>query len=320
MATGKHAILRITGPDITQDHIEVDEKGLSMGRLESNDLPLLSGKVSRQHARFDLTAQGLTITDLGSSNGTVVNSQRIPANQAVLLKIGDAVQIGPYVFYLKQIAEGKKPASKKRRTSGSRKKKPPAEEQPPAATADMGFPPAPPPPPPPPTLGEEDGFPTHLFGIPADSSSYLQHLPALFGDDQFLGRYLLIMEALHAPLEWIVDNFDCYLDAKLTSSEWLQWFGGWADILVPSEIPIEQQRKIVEELDVLFMTRGTKIGMTRHLELVFGVKPEITEPDDEPFHFTVTLDLGGNEAREDLARRVIDAQRPAHTYYTLTLK
>jgi ABC-2 type transport system ATP-binding protein len=53
--------------------------------------------VSRRHATFSPSGEGLTVQDLGSTNGTFVNGARIGAG-AVVLSSGDQVQIGDTVM------------------------------------------------------------------------------------------------------------------------------------------------------------------------------------------------------------------------------
>lgn len=48
--------------------------------------------VSRHHAEFRLQHQDLSVCDLGSSNGTFVNDQRLSPWQAHTLKVGDRVR------------------------------------------------------------------------------------------------------------------------------------------------------------------------------------------------------------------------------------
>ena len=48
--------------------------------------------VSARHARFSIMGQNLFVEDLGSTNGTAVNGQRIA--EPVALKSGDVVNIG----------------------------------------------------------------------------------------------------------------------------------------------------------------------------------------------------------------------------------
>ncbi len=53
-------------------------------------------EVSRRHATFSPAGAGLTVQDLGSTNGTFVNGQR--ATGAVALRTGDRVQLGATVI------------------------------------------------------------------------------------------------------------------------------------------------------------------------------------------------------------------------------
>ncbi|HUS17455.1 MAG TPA: protein kinase [Chloroflexia bacterium] len=50
--------------------------------------------VSRRHAQIVADAQGYSLEDLGSENGTFVNDVRLKANAPVLLRNGDLVQVG----------------------------------------------------------------------------------------------------------------------------------------------------------------------------------------------------------------------------------
>jgi len=49
--------------------------------------------VSREHARFSVDANGLSVTDLGSTNGTYVNGTRQEAGK---LEEGDELMIGKF--------------------------------------------------------------------------------------------------------------------------------------------------------------------------------------------------------------------------------
>ena len=58
-----------------------------VGRKDDCDLVLTEGHPSRNHARFSIDAEGATLTDLESANGTFVNGSRIKGGQR--LKNGD---------------------------------------------------------------------------------------------------------------------------------------------------------------------------------------------------------------------------------------
>ncbi len=62
-----------------------------LGRGTEADIVVDDSGVSRQHIRLDRTDYGTIITDLGSTNGTFVEDQRI--REATLLD-GNAITIG----------------------------------------------------------------------------------------------------------------------------------------------------------------------------------------------------------------------------------
>src|SRR6185295_7098220 len=84
-------------PDATSEHVLQKEKTF-IGRSPGNDivLPDAEKRVSSKHARVDRTPSSVHLTDLGSTNGTVVNGRKIEANSPLELKGGDKVMIGLY--------------------------------------------------------------------------------------------------------------------------------------------------------------------------------------------------------------------------------
>ncbi len=68
---------------------------LTIGRAAEGDLVLDSPLVSRHHARLERSGSTHILIDLGSTNGTYVNSHRIDRAE---LHAGDVIQIGPYRF------------------------------------------------------------------------------------------------------------------------------------------------------------------------------------------------------------------------------
>ena len=67
---------------------------LVAGRQPGVDILLNDTQVSRRHASFQIINGSLTVTDLGSANGTTLNGQPLAANQPVLFSPGDRLQLG----------------------------------------------------------------------------------------------------------------------------------------------------------------------------------------------------------------------------------
>jgi pSer/pThr/pTyr-binding forkhead associated (FHA) protein len=74
------------------------ESGTTIGR-EGCDITLSDPDVSRRHAAIQIVAGELSIEDLGSTNGTVVNGETITERRS--LREGDEIQIGSTVWRLR---------------------------------------------------------------------------------------------------------------------------------------------------------------------------------------------------------------------------
>lgn len=70
---------------------ELDASALGLGRDTSNPIQLHDTEVSRRHAEVRRDGKAFQVVDLGSSNGTFVNSQRVEQHA---LTSGDRVQVG----------------------------------------------------------------------------------------------------------------------------------------------------------------------------------------------------------------------------------
>lgn len=73
------------------------QQTLEIGREGSGVKVAFDTSASRRHAMVSLTPQGIVVTDLGSTNGTYVNGQRITA---ATMNPGDLVRIGVTTFRL----------------------------------------------------------------------------------------------------------------------------------------------------------------------------------------------------------------------------
>ena len=68
----------------------------TIGRAVGSDVVITSRRVSREHARVQRQGRRMMLADVGSSNGTFLNKERVLA--PVELRDGDAVSIGDVVL------------------------------------------------------------------------------------------------------------------------------------------------------------------------------------------------------------------------------
>jgi hypothetical protein len=78
-----------------QGSYQIASPRLSIGRDNSSDWVIAHPTVSRKHIELTFLDYTYTLTDLGSSNGTFVNGQRITS---IELKHGDVIQLGEAIL------------------------------------------------------------------------------------------------------------------------------------------------------------------------------------------------------------------------------
>ena len=92
-----------------QDELPLRQQALQLGRSQNNDVILDDRQVSGQHARLTWGREGWLVEDLGSTNGTLLNGQRIPPHRASPLRPGDSVQIGHFLFTVRFLQPDESP-------------------------------------------------------------------------------------------------------------------------------------------------------------------------------------------------------------------
>ncbi len=94
MASQAYQLIMRTGP--TPGKVfELTKTEIFLGRDPHNDIVISDSEVSRKHARLVLQAGGYVLEDLGSTNGTYVNGQRLMGPH--VLRPGEVIMLGENV-------------------------------------------------------------------------------------------------------------------------------------------------------------------------------------------------------------------------------
>jgi len=83
-------------PGSARQVLTFKNKETILGREKGCKIRIPSNAISRQHCRLGVKNDMIVVEDLGSSNGTFVNEQRI--SEMCYLKPGDILRVGPFRF------------------------------------------------------------------------------------------------------------------------------------------------------------------------------------------------------------------------------
>jgi phage tail-like protein len=172
-------------------------------------------------------------------------------------------------------------------------------------------------------------------------SRFLDLLPGIFGEGEeadFLGRYLLIYETILDGFDQLIAGLPDRFDSSVAPEPFLPWLASWVGLVLDEGWPVARRRAVLARAMELHRWRGTVRGLREHLQLYTGYTPEIIEQStgmtlgaktqlgyetilgrgDRPHHFSVVLRVP-DPAAFDRARlrTIVEAQRPAHTTYSL---
>lgn len=167
--------------------------------------------------------------------------------------------------------------------------------------------------------GAVNGMPTpHALG---------RHLPGLFQEDDLAQRFTAGLDDVLAPVLWVLDSLDAYLDPELAPEDFVSWLAGWVGLELDDNWPLTRRRALVRRAAELHRWRGTVRGVAAAVALYTGVEPEIDDtggvawspapgtdlPGRAPPRLVVRVRPGeGEEVDADRVERLVAAAKPAH--------
>ncbi|MBW4425361.1 MAG: phage tail protein [Nostoc desertorum CM1-VF14] len=182
-------------------------------------------------------------------------------------------------------------------------------------------------------------------------SAYMEFLPQLYHEVDFIGRFLKVFEQTYQP---IIDSFNVMwanLDPLTAPKALLPFLAHWVGWPVEASWEMPQQRRLIRRAVELYRWRGTREGLRLYLHLYTGLPldEDLLESEKrisiieafglglvlgaadlgeravlgggKPYHFSVRLrPIHPNSLDEELVRRIIDQEKPAFCTYDLSIE
>lgn len=203
-----------------------------------------------------------------------------------------------------------------------------------------------------PDTSREEIYHSKQFGLHIrPRTKYLEFLPVLYREVDFIGRFMKIFESAYQP---IIDSYNTMwanLDPLTAPKALLPFLAYWVAWQLDSTWDTKQQRRLIRRAVELYRWRGTRKGLRLYLHLYTGLPLDedipnendkhisITEPfgnsfilgeaqlgnailaGGQAFHFIVRLRPQTPESiNENLIRRIIEQEKPAFCSYELFIE
>ncbi|MGB5009091.1 MAG: phage tail protein [Candidatus Dechloromonas phosphoritropha] len=156
-------------------------------------------------------------------------------------------------------------------------------------------------------------------------------------------RLLAVIDPMFADFELLLDDLSDYCDPLLAREDFLPWLASWTALVLRADWSAAQKREVLTRIIPLYRKRGTKAGLEEYLKIYAGDGVSILDELD-PMQVGVTATVGVDTVVEGLpahffranvafttpdpaelsrktasVRAVLDIEKPAHTYYNLSI-
>ena len=187
-----------------------------------------------------------------------------------------------------------------------------------------------------------------LYVRPA--STYLNFLPALFQETDFVSRFLTIFEQTFDPTVQTLETLWAYIDPLTAPEAFLPFLSQWVAWRMDSRWDLSLQRRLIRKALTLYRWHGTRQGLRFYLHLYTNLPLDEHLPEAEksigieevfgqgfvmgktrlgqdsmfgggrPYHFTVRLHPEPTvQIDEALIRSIIEDYKPAFCSYELQI-
>lgn len=182
-------------------------------------------------------------------------------------------------------------------------------------------------------------------------SLYLNFLPELYREVDFIGRLLAIFEQSFEPVVQSLDVLWAYLDPRTAPEQLLPFLAHWVGWTIDPHLGLAQQRYLIRYAIELYRWRGTRRGLRFYLYLYTHLPLDEHLPEDDKhisiqesfspglilgqarfgddaiigggqlYHFTVRLRSPSPDSLDQtLIRKIINQEKPAFCTYDLHIE
>jgi murein DD-endopeptidase MepM/ murein hydrolase activator NlpD len=81
-------------------HQELSDGRYRLGRSKDNQIYINNPNISRRHIELEISSDLVLITDLGSTNGTILGGRKLIPNKSISWPLDEIVNIGPLALYI----------------------------------------------------------------------------------------------------------------------------------------------------------------------------------------------------------------------------
>lgn len=191
-----------------------------------------------------------------------------------------------------------------------------------------------------------------LYVRPHGDEKYVGKLPLIYREQDFVNRFISILEQAFDPIVNSCDSMWANLDPLTCPQALLPFLAHWVAWSQEADWNLNQQRRLIRQAVELYRWRGTRKGLRLYLHLYTGLPLDddilqeankhisIIEPfssgwvlgksrlgvdtvlgGGKPYHFIVRLRCEGDRTiDEQLVRRIIDSEKPAFCTYELIIE
>jgi phage tail-like protein len=181
-----------------------------------------------------------------------------------------------------------------------------------------------------------------IVDLKVASDNPIRFLPSIFQNNPSLKNFLWIFQHIINSFQNNLDVIHTYFNPLETTRDFYKWLATWFSINVNYAITEDKMRGLIWNAVNLYQWRGTVLGLTKYLEIITEVKPEILEnfiplseyiieknqliekPIVEKSNFnqffTVKFPVPVDHFDLDTVKKIyniIQTEKPAHTHFYL---